>query len=99
VTKVERHWVVVSWSPPIQPNGIIHYYLVGVQNLTSKHRNDNADQLTLPVNGLTYNVTDLSPFSNYSVQVAAVTIRSHDSKVLQGSTSNISYFQTEEDGK
>ena len=96
---IGRRWVVASWSPPIKPNGKIHYYLVDVQKLISRQRRDIVDHRTLNVSGLTLNVTDLSPFSNYSIKVAAVTIRSRDSKVLRGESSNISYFETEEDGK
>ena len=99
VAMIGRRSVVVSWSPPIKPNGKIHYYLVDVKKLISRQRRDNVDQMTLNVSGLTLSVTELSPFSNYSIQVAAVTIRSHDSKVLRGNGSDISYFKTKEDGK
>ena len=96
---IGRRWVVASWSPPIKPNGKIYYYLVDVQKLISRQRRDSVDQVPLNVSGLNLNVTELSPFSNYSIQVEAVTIRSHDGKVLHGQGSDISYFETKEDGK
>jgi hypothetical protein len=94
VAEIDSHWVVVSWSAPIQPNGEIHYYLVDVRKLNST---DTTDHMTLNESGLTHNVTGLNPFTNYSIQVAAVTIRSHDSKVLYGNKSDITQFQTLED--
>jgi hypothetical protein len=98
VTVIESQRLVASWSAPIQPNGQIHYYLVDILKLNSRERSDSTNQMTLNVSGMTVNVSDLSPFTNYSIQVAAVTIRSHDGKVLHGNKSDIKYFQTLEDG-
>ena len=86
-------WIAVLWSPPRRPNGEIRYYLyVQAQSLL---------QRKIDVDGTVHasNVTMLNPFSNYSIQVSAVTIRRHDGKVLVGKNSSTSYFTTKEDGK
>ena len=87
-------WIVVSWSPPRRPHGEIRYYELYVQAQSLLQRK-------FDVNGTvhTSNVTMLNPFSNYSMQVSAVTIRRHDGRVLIGQNSSAGYFTTKEDGK
>ena len=87
-------WIVVSWSPPRRPNGEIRHYLLYVQAQSLLQRKIDVDGTVH-----TSNVTMLNPFSNYSIQVSAVTIRRHDGKVLVGKNSSTSYFTTKEDGK
>ena len=45
------------------------------------------------------NLTMLTPFTQYSVEVAAVNVRSHDGKVLEGQRSTAIVANTAEDGK
>ena len=87
-------WIVVSWSPPRRPNGEIHHYLLYVQAQSLLQRKIDVDGTVH-----TSNVTMLNPFSNYSIQVSAVTIRRHDGKALVGKNSSTSYFTMKEDGK
>ncbi|KAJ0056625.1 hypothetical protein NL108_010576 [Boleophthalmus pectinirostris] len=63
-----RVWVLgpeslqVTWSPPLIPNGEIHSYEIRLQDLRIVH--DNASDYNITV-------TELTPFTNYSVTVLA----------------------------
>ena len=73
---------------------IIIIYVQG-QSLLQKSNDVNR---IVNVSRTTTNVTLLNPFSTYSIQVIAVTIRTHDFKVLTGRNSKANYFITVEDG-
>jgi hypothetical protein len=51
----------------------------------------------LTVTQTSANVKRMTPFSNYSIQVAAVTIRTYDCRVLIGQNSTAIYLTTLED--
>uniref|UniRef100_A0A670YH56 Phosphatidylinositol phosphatase PTPRQ n=1 Tax=Pseudonaja textilis TaxID=8673 RepID=A0A670YH56_PSETE len=56
--------VILSWQPPLEPNGIILYYTVYIWDIMS--RNINASELSLELTDLEYN-------KKYSVYVTAST--------------------------
>uniref|UniRef100_A0A8C6XPA8 Phosphatidylinositol phosphatase PTPRQ n=1 Tax=Naja naja TaxID=35670 RepID=A0A8C6XPA8_NAJNA len=74
--------VVLSWQPPLQPNGIILYYTVYIWDIMS--RNINASELSLELTDLEYN-------KKYSVYVTAST-RFGDGNIKSDMTS----FRTSE---
>ncbi|KAG8137923.1 hypothetical protein E2320_003863, partial [Naja naja] len=76
--------VVLSWQPPLQPNGIILYYTVYIWDIMS--RNINASELSLELTDLEYN-------KKYSVYVTAST-RFGDGNIKSDMTS----FRTSEGG-
>ncbi|XP_055085949.1 usherin [Periophthalmus magnuspinnatus] len=65
-----RVWVLgpeslqVTWSPPLIPNGEIHRYEIRLQDFHIVHDHDNASDYNITV-------TELTPFTNYSVTVLA----------------------------
>ena len=88
-------WLVVSWSLPDQPKGDPKYYFVYYQRVGLRQMRDTK---RLNVTGTSVNLTMLSPFTWYSVEVAAVNVRSHDGKALEGQRSVARNFGTDEDG-
>ncbi|KAG7271054.1 hypothetical protein CRUP_037953, partial [Coryphaenoides rupestris] len=60
--------VLVSWSPPMNPNGLITGYTVYALNLDT---NQPLQRLT---NGTTVLLTDLGKFTRYKVRIAAATL-------------------------
>ncbi|XP_013931748.1 PREDICTED: phosphatidylinositol phosphatase PTPRQ [Thamnophis sirtalis] len=74
--------VVLSWQPPLEPNGIILYYTVYIWDIMS--RNINASELSLELTDLEYN-------KKYSVYVTAST-RFGDGNIKSDTTS----FRTSE---
>ncbi|XP_062523104.1 uncharacterized protein LOC134197769 [Corticium candelabrum] len=87
-------WLVVSWSLPDQPKGDPKYYFVYYQRVGLRQMRDTK---RLNVTGTSVNLTMLSPFTWYSVEVAAVNVRSHDGKALEGQRSVARNFGTDED--
>ncbi|XP_034258810.1 phosphatidylinositol phosphatase PTPRQ [Pantherophis guttatus] len=74
--------VILSWQPPLEPNGIILYYTVYIWDIMS--RNINASELSLELTDLEYN-------KKYSVYVTAST-RFGDGNIKSDTTS----FRTSE---
>ncbi|XP_058047639.1 phosphatidylinositol phosphatase PTPRQ [Ahaetulla prasina] len=74
--------VVLSWQPPLEPNGIILYYTVYIWDIMS--RNINASELSLELTDLEYN-------KKYSVYITAST-RFGDGNIKSDTTS----FRTSE---
>ncbi|XP_072320975.1 usherin [Eucyclogobius newberryi] len=54
----------VMWSPPLIPNGEIHRYEIRLQDLRIVHDSDDASDYNITV-------TELIPFTNYTVSVLA----------------------------
>ncbi|XP_062513623.1 neural cell adhesion molecule L1-like isoform X2 [Corticium candelabrum] len=87
------HWFVVSWLPPSAPNGVPHYYFVYYKPIGVRQ----VSHTRLNVTAMWANLTMLTPFTQYSVEVAAVNVRSHDGKVLEGGRSTGIIVNTTED--
>ena len=97
--KASAHWFVVSWSPPSPPNGVPRYYFVYYKPIDVRQLRDVDGYKILNVTATWANLTMLTPFTQYSVEVAAVNVRSHDGKVLEGQRSTAIVANTSEDGK
>ena len=91
-------WFVLSWSPPSVPYGIPRYYFVHYKAISFRQVKNLDSGKTLNVTDTWANLTILIPFTRYSVEVAAVNVRSHDGKVLEGQRSTAIIVNTEEDG-
>lgn len=87
-TVINSTAITVSWSPLNQSatNGVIRHYKVSITNAVT----ESEEVLTTTTPNLT--ITMLTPFTQYSVRVAAFTIGS-------GPYSNPIYVMTAEDGE
>ena len=92
-------WFVVLWSPPCTPNGVPRYYFVYYKPIGVRQVRDVDGYKRLNVTATLANLTRLTPFTQYSVGVAAVNVRFHDGKVLEGQRSTAIVANTSEDGK
>ncbi|XP_043212409.1 tyrosine-protein phosphatase 99A-like isoform X1 [Amphibalanus amphitrite] len=61
--------VTISWLPPVNPNGLIEGYRI----YFTTGDFTNATWIKLPVERMQHTLTDLAPFSNYSISVKAFT--------------------------
>ena len=91
-------WFVVSWLPPTIRNGVPRYYFVYYKPIGVRQVRNVDDHKRLNVTGTWANLTMLTPFTQYNVEVAAVNVRSHDGKVLEGQRSTTIVANTTEDG-
>lgn len=57
----------VTWSPPLNPNGEIHGYEIRLPEPRIFHNSGNAPKLNITV-------TDLIPYTNYSITVLACSV-------------------------
>ena len=96
---VSARWFVASWSLPGTPNGVPRYYFVYYKPIGVRQVRDVDGYKRLNVTVMWANLTMLTPFTQYSVEVAAVNVRSHDGKVLEGQRSTAIVANTSEDGK
>lgn len=62
--KSNTHMFQVTWSPPLIPNGEIHGYEIRLPEPRIFHDSGNASELNVTV-------TDLIPYTDYSVTVLA----------------------------
>ena len=92
-------WFVVFWSLPSTPNGVPHYYFVYYKPIGVRQVRNVDGHKRLNVTATLANLTMLTPFTQYSVEVAVVNVRSHDGKVLEGQRSAAIVVKTTEDGK
>ena len=90
---------VLTWSPPGTPNGVPRYYFVYYKPIDVRQVRDVDEYKRLNVTAKWANLTMLTPFTQYSVEVAAVNVRSHDGQVLEGQRSTAIVANTAEDGK
>ena len=84
----------VTWSKPATPLGPINNYWIFYREST------NSENTSIIVPGLKTeaNLTQLAPYTVYSIQIAAVNIRDGDKKVLFGTRSNEVIVETDEAG-
>ena len=64
--------VTLSWDEPEMANGIIRNYIINVLD------DDMSSVLNVTVSNLTFVIMDLTPNTDYIVNISAVTIRSGD---------------------
>ena len=97
---LDSYSIAVSWSPPINPRGIIAEYNVYYRSSSRVKRETAVHKNITSVSGAntTANLIGLFPFTRYSVQVAAVNVRKSDGKNLEGSKSDEISVQTAEAG-
>ena len=62
--------ISVSWATSSSPNGIISHYIVTSFPTLSGRGNAS----TFNASALQFNISDLTPFTNYTIFVAAVTV-------------------------
>ena len=103
-TKVTQHSFVVSWDKDIQSlNGILRKYKIRWKKVNStdyhngtliieSHHSRRRRDITIPSNRTFFELKNLSLYTNYSVEIAAVTIK-------EGNYSSPKYFMTGEGGK
>ena len=60
----------VSWSPPKEENGIIKEYVIYY-----KEKNGSKEFSNSTTSSLDWNITDLKPFTIYTIQIEAYTIK------------------------
>ena len=72
VSAVDSLSIFLSWSPPLASdhNGIIRSYSIKVTAISDIY----TDVFSFSTLATTFNTSVLSPFTTYSVQVAAVTV-------------------------
>lgn len=92
-------WARVSWSPPSLLNGVILYYLVYYRRVGPCLARDDSVVTPVNVTDTPVNLTMLTPFARYRVEVTAVNIRAHDGKMLEGHRSVPILVNTKEDGE
>lgn len=63
--------LTISWSPPVaeDTNGILRHYVISIIGPGGREK-----QIPTITHRLSYSAQDLSPFTNYSISVAAVTV-------------------------
>ena len=78
--------IMLQWSEPATPNGIITGYILTVSNAS------NTSEVSLSGTDLTYSADDLNEFTNYTFSVTSST------RVGEGPAS-MTVAQTDQDGK
>ena len=103
-TKVTQHSFVVSWGPGSGSlNGILRKYKIRWKKVNStdyhnetliieSHHSRRRRDITIPSNTASFELKNLSLYTNYSVEIAAVTIK-------EGNYGRPKYFMTGEGGK
>ena len=96
---MSSQWCLVSWKIPPESgrNGIITRYIIELSNANGKVRNiiHKLKQFNFSFpNNVTYNLTNLTPYTTYKWKVAAATVNG-----TGPFTPNSVDFQTHEDGK
>ena len=94
-TNVTQHSFVVSWGPGRGSlNGILRKYKIRWRkvNSTDYHNETLIINITIPSNRMFFELKNLSLYTNYSVEVAGVTIK-------EGNYGSPKYFMTGEGGK
>ena len=103
-TKVTQHSFVVSWGPGSGSlNGILRKYKIRWKKVNStdyhnetliieSHHSRRRRDITIPSNTTFFELKNLSLYTNYSVEIAAVTIK-------EGNYGSPKYFMTGEGGK
>ena len=71
ITVNDSMTLIVSWLPPVakDTNGILRHYVISIIAPGGRER-----QISTITHRLSYSAQDLSPFTNYSISVAAVTV-------------------------
>ena len=75
--------LIVEWEPPSMPGGVITTYMVTYDNIT----------MDISSNDTIYTITELSPYTNYSITVLACTSNGC------GNNSDVAIGTTAEEGK
>ena len=93
--------VGVTWSKPINPFGPINDYRIfySASKIVRREAANNEKSIIVSASEKKEaNLTELKPYTNYRIAIAAVNIRDGDNKILLGTRSNEVYVQTDEDG-
>ena len=94
--------VIVRWKQPSEPNGQISRYIVYYSRVTYVEMlfvNMEEQSEIIDPPRLWHNLTNLTPFTKYQIQVVAVNVRGRDGGDLVGMRSNTTVIQTKEGGK
>ena len=94
--------VGVKWSKPINPFGPINVYRIfySASKIVRREVANKENSIIVSAPKTEVNLTGLTvtPYTNYSIEIAAINIRDGDNKILLGTRSNEVYVQTDEDG-
>ena len=93
--------VGVTWSKPINPFGPINDYRIfySASKIVRREVANNEKSIIVSASEKKEaNLTELKPYTNYRIAIAAVNIRDGDNKILLGTRSNEVIVQTDEDG-
>ncbi|XP_062509110.1 receptor-type tyrosine-protein phosphatase S-like [Corticium candelabrum] len=91
--------VIVRWKQPSEPNGQISRYIVYYSRVTYVEMlfvNMEEQSEIIDPPRLWHNLTNLTPFTKYQIQVVAVNVRGRDGGDLVGMRSNTTVIQTKE---
>ena len=107
-TTVGRRYIVLTWSPPVQQNGIIEGYYI----ITNAPTPDGIEEIVTPstaepslniTEDLTVNFTNLDPFTFYNFSIAAYSFLHSDSNndftIIEGNFSETITEQTSQAGR
>ena len=83
--------ILVEWNEPLEPNGIVRYYIITVYESDSSLASNGTQENSTSANR-SLTIGRLEPFTNYSVIVQAVTVES-------GSESEVAVVRTNESGR
>ena len=74
-TAIDSTTIMITWSPPVMPNGIITNYNVSyVPGQSLSTADYSTDGNVIGSNDTTYNLSSLRVATNYSITIAAHTI-------------------------
>ena len=59
--EIQSRFIVINWTEPHDNNAPISGYYIFVNNITFMHPNNQTE----------YNITELSPYTNYTISVLA----------------------------
>ena len=66
-TKVETNDIIITWTPPAMPNGMISFYAVMVSYGGQQRTEHTSDAMSTFII-----IMGLDPFTNYTIRVAGV---------------------------
>ena len=83
--------ILVEWNEPLEPNGIVRYYVITVYESDSSLASNRTQENSTPADR-SHTIGRLQPFTQYSVIVQAVTVE-------PGSESEVAVVRTNESGR
>lgn len=91
---------ILWWKEPLESNGVIMWYVVYYSEVQAQRKTAvlGEKNVTVVSPQLWVNLTDLTPYTEYRVQVKAVNVRTADAVSLVSPRSGVTVFRTAEGG-